>query len=143
MNKKTGILILVAVILGTLYVFLFTDWLKPKTIQIMYRNPGGRRGAPQEPSFFIDPPVKLSSIQVFDDADFATNKYPHPIWSMVAVSNSALIDAFLYGGTVKGMKPAIAQTQAEPLDPDKTYRLVVRGEKIVGEKKFQHQIARK
>lgn len=139
MNKKTGFLILTTVVLGACYAYFFTDWFQSKKIQIMYRNLSERQGGPSAPTFYIDPPAPLKTITVFEETDYTTNKYPHPLWKIVATNSAVLTEDIQYGHTHKGMKPAVDKTVAEPLSPTKAYLLVVEGDKIKGERKFQLQ----
>jgi hypothetical protein len=125
MSKKSVILSGVAVVLATLYIVNFTDWLKPKNIQIFWRI------SPTNPSllaFYLDKAYPLTSVEVVTAEDARTNKYPHALWHLVAESNAAVTKTFNYGVSIPGMKPEIASAQAEPLMPDVDYCLIVQAD---------------
>ncbi|MDB6025870.1 MAG: hypothetical protein JWM68_2093 [Verrucomicrobiales bacterium] len=131
MNKRALFLVVTALAMGAAYVFYFTDWFRGEKIRIKFRN---------NPELFVfDPPVELTSIKFFRSSELATNKYAHPVWSLVATNKVAPVEAFGYGFPVPGMKPAVAKTKAEPLLPNETYKLVVEAGKATGEKEFLHQ----
>ena len=133
MNKRAVFLLCAALLMGAAYVSFFTDWFRGERIQIKFRN---------NPELFVfDPPVALTSIKVFRSAELATNKYAHPLWNLVATNKAAPVQAFSYGKAIPGMKPAIANMKAEPLQPNEFYKLVVESGKSTGEKEFQHQVA--
>ena len=133
MNKRAALLVVLALLMGAAYVYFFTDWFRAARIQIKFKS---------NPELFVfDPPADLTSIKVFNSAELATNKYAHPLWNLVATNKSASVQAFGYGMPVAGMKPAVANTKAEPLQPNATYKLVVESGNATGEKEFQHQVA--
>lgn len=132
MNKRAGFLIIAALLMGAAYVYYFTDLFRGGEIRIKFRN---------NPELFVfDPPIEVTSIKVFRSAELATNKYAHPLWNLVATNKGSIVQAFSYGKTVPGMKPAVANTRAEPLQPNETYKLVVESGKATGEKEFQHEV---
>jgi hypothetical protein len=121
MNKQTIFLISVAAVLATLYIVNFTDWLKPKSIQISWRiSPAS--GAVV---FYLDKPYPLTSVEVVSTADARTNKYPHALWHMVAQAAPPPTGTFNYGAAIPGMKPEVTTALPEPLQPDVDYSLVV------------------
>lgn len=131
MNKRALILVVTALAMGAAYVYYFTDWFGGEKIRIKFRN---------NPELFVfDPPVELTSIKVFQVAELATNKYAHPVWNLVATNKAVTVQIFSYGKAVAGMKPAVANTRAEPLQPDIAYKLVVENGKATGEKEFRHE----
>ncbi len=68
---------------------------------------------------------RLTSVNVVLAADIATNKYAHPIWSLVTESNSVPTASFVHGGFIRGLHPDVKGARADPLEPDVTYRLRV------------------
>ena len=135
MSKKTLILVAVALILGAVYIFKFTDWFLQKNIQINYRS----RNA-QALFGFADGEYSLTSIKVVKAEDANTNKYPHAVWHLVATDlkkGSDKTGSFAYGETINGMKPAIPETFAEPLAKNTNYRIYVEAGKVKGERDFK------
>jgi hypothetical protein len=132
---KNGIgLSLLLVVLAGAYVVWFTDWLSGDSIQILptvrpLRQPGRALASGNEPvcpvSFALDAKYKLTSIKVVAAADLETNKYPNVLWHVVSDSNSVPTKSIDYGRTPKGMRPAAARAQPEPLLPEVTYVLML------------------
>ena len=115
-------------------LYLNRDWFATNTIQISHRvspwldnqRPGARGGKLGRPVVFtLSEYYRLTSVNVVLAADIATNKYAHPIWSLVSESNSVPTASFVYGGSIRGMHPAVKGVQADPLEPGVTYRLRV------------------
>jgi len=134
MTKNGITLAVLAVVLAAVYVFYFTDWLRKETIQIIPTiRPGRAVTAPRDPdqvptypvSFAFDGKYKLTSLKVVAAEDLATNKYPLPLWHLVSDSNSVPIKAVTYGQCPKGMKPAVARSRPEPLQPEVEYMLLL------------------
>ena len=137
MNKRSVLFAGVAGILATLYLIYFTDWFKPKKIQIMWRI-SAAIGAPHAPNvvFYLKPASPVTSIKVVE-TEGATNKFAHALWHVVADSAPVVVDTFNYGGVIPGMKPEVATAQPEPLQPDTSYSLLVEaGKDVRGEKSF-------
>jgi hypothetical protein len=128
MNKKSWILIIVAIALGIAYVIFFTDWFKPKHILITYSK---RTGHVQ---FNFSKAYQLSYLKVVPVPALESNKYASPVWELKSDSNSAPIKFFSYGQRIRGMKPAVANTTPLPLDSGTVYRLFVEA----GSLKAQH-----
>src|ERR1017187_3406282 len=104
MNKQTIFLIGVAMVLATLYIANFTDWLKPKKIQIVWRiSPASGPLA-----FYLDKEYPLTSVEVVSTEEARTNKYPHALWHIVAKEGPVKTDTFNYGISIPGMAPAVA-----------------------------------
>ncbi len=135
MSKTKIIFILLLVLgLGALSFYLNRDWFAANTIQISHRvspwldnkRPGARgRQLGQPVAFTLSGYYRLTSINVVLAADIATNKYAHPIWSLVTESNSVPTASFVYGGFIRGLHPAVKGARADPLEPGVTYRLRV------------------
>ena len=142
MKNQTKLLIFVAVILGAIYAYRFTDWFGEKKIQIKYKVVAGRGTAKSSginpiAFYLIDQEYRLTSIKVVSVEDAATNKFPRAYWHVVSDSNSVPVVGFQYGETPAGMKPKIAGLVAEPLAANGNYRILVEAGKFKGEKDFQ------
>lgn len=140
MKNRTKFLIFATLVLGGIYIYGFTDWFSEKNIRIKFRSLGRIQGNGKtaEPiTFFLDREYRLTSVKVISLDDAATNKYPHALWHLIAASNSAPVPDFLYGENVPGMKPKIAGTTPEPLEPSKNYRIFLETATMKGEKDFQ------
>ncbi len=134
------------VVLGGVYVFYFTDWFKPKIIHITSASRMTSRQARNNPSpdtvpvtFGLTPPYRLTEITVVPLVAWETNKLVLPLWHLIAETNTAQLKSFEYGQRIRGMKPAVAGSRAEPLQPDVTYRLFV----TAGSAKGQHDFVAK
>ena len=129
-------LIALAVVLGGFSLYLNKDWFAGDVIQIQHRSRPARMGffrrtkrpetSPTDPVFFaFDRKLKLTSLKVIPVSDIETNKYPHPIWYLVATTNSVAIADFTYGGYIPGMRPAVKGATADPIEPGVKYRLLI------------------
>ena len=142
MTKKNAILIGVAVILAAVYVVYFTDWFKPKTVQIFHtvRTPHTRKAKAKkvEPMlvFGINQKLKLTEIKVVPAAEFNTNQFTLPLWHLVSDSNSVAVSSITYGQPIRGLKPAIKGAVPQTLATNVTYRLIVTADTIKGEHDF-------
>ena len=108
--------------LAGVYVFYFTDWFKPKIIQISHTSRVIRRrhirfnekdAAATLPVIFgFDHRYKLTEIEVVPLAAWQTNKDAPPIWHLISDSNSVPVENFIYGQNIRGMKPEVAGARA-------------------------------
>jgi hypothetical protein len=130
MNKKSWILIAVAIVLGAVYIIHFSNWFKPKVLAIAHN---GRFG---QVNFTLGTPFKLTSLKVVSVTALESNKYALPVWELKSDSNSVPIKMFSYGERIRGMKPAIDNTTPEPLEPGATYRLIVQAGSLKAEHDF-------
>jgi hypothetical protein len=141
MSKKTISLILFAVILGTIYVYYFTDFFLKPVIQISARPRVERSSKGNEEtvsvSFSFDTKCRLTEIRVVPLADFETNSYPHAAWHLISDKSSPPIKGLIYGEPIKGMKPKVPKTKAEPLHPQVKYRLLVQAGDRQGQVDFE------
>ena len=95
--------------------------------QLDKKRPGARASQLGPPvAFSLSGYYRLTSVNVVIAADIATNKYAHPIWSLVSESNSVPTSSFVYGGFIRGMHLAAKGVRADPLEPGVTYRLLVK-----------------
>ncbi len=135
-GKKPLVVTLIFVVLGGFWIYLNRDWFVKDTIEISHRvgarGPvAGRRGAggggtgPIPVFFNLNKKYQLTSVRVIPVSDILTNKYPHPIWELVAQSNSVPTREFAYGETIRGMQPRVPGARPDPLGPGVKYRLFV------------------
>jgi hypothetical protein len=142
MTVKNWLLVLVAVVLGTVYVIYFTDWFKPKTVQIFHtsRNLHLRAGqANAAPSliFGISRPLRLTEIKVVPLDAWQTNKNVLPVWHLISVSNSVPVKMFTYGRNIPGLKPAVPGDRPGLLDTNVLYRIFITAGKTTGQHDFE------
>lgn len=151
MNKKNFLLLLVCVALLGLAVYLMKDSFSQEPIHIAYsirpaskarQTMANRRDAPSGKrgfnlSFALDQKVQLTSVKVFELEDALTNKYPHAIWHLISDSNSMPVKSFEYGLNIRGMRPNVKGAMATPLEPGKSYRLLVQTPEETAQRDFQ------
>lgn len=148
MTKKQ-IALLVAVALAGGYLCFFTDWFASEGIQITHavRPPSAAKrprpnapnlGRPVSPvAFTLNRKCRLTELKVVNAAELATNKYAHPLWHLVAKSASAPTKGFVYGGFIRGMRPNVPNAEADPLEPNATYRLLLQA----GDIRIEHDFS--
>jgi hypothetical protein len=146
MTRKNWILITVTLILAGVYAFYFTDWFKPKIIQISHTSRVIRRrfrfnekndAATLPVTFGFDHRYKLTEIKVVPLATWQTNKNALPIWHLISDSNSVPVENFIYGQNIRGMRPEVVGAHATPLQPTITYHLFVKAGSATGQHDFQ------
>jgi hypothetical protein len=147
MTKKNWYLLTTLLVLGTVYVFFFTDWFRPKIITIFHTsrinrlamNPrrAGAKPATIPVMFGLNYRYKLTELKVLPLAVWQTNHAAVPIWHLISTSNSVPIKQFYYGQTIKGMHPSVPGTHAEPLEPDVTYHMTLTAGSARGEHDFE------
>jgi hypothetical protein len=128
MNKKSWILVAVAIVLGAVYIIHFSNWFKPKVMLVAHN---GRFG---HINFTLGNPYKLTSVKVVSVSALESNKYALPVWELKSDSNSVPTKLFSYGDRIRGMKPIVSNARPEPLVPGAPYRLFVEA----GSLKAQH-----
>jgi hypothetical protein len=150
MTKKNWLMMIVLLVLAGVYIFYFTDWLKPKIIQISStsrafgRRPVNNAGAGPEMipvTFSLEPQCRPTEIKVVPLAAWQTNQSTMPVWHLVYSSNAAPMKIFFYGQRLRGMKPEISGAQAEPLQPNVTYRLFLTAGRAKGQHDFEVKTA--
>ena len=142
MTKKNWLLLAAFTVLTLVYVVYFTDWFKPKTVQIFHsiRTMHFRKlkaGAGPSLIFGINQKLKLTEIKVVPVAEFQTNENTLPLWHLVSDSNSVPVSSFVYGKPIRGMKPAVKGANPQPLETNVIYHLMVTAGKIKGEHDFE------
>jgi len=130
MKWKTGALLALALVLGVVYVRYFTDWSRPKSIQIfpLVRPQAGRAGA-QPVAFMLDRERRLTSVRIWPVRDLRASETAPPIWALEAESNSVPTKAILYGVPVEGMRQRMPPKALEPGVP---YRLEIEEGGLLG-----------
>jgi len=134
---------MVAIALTAVYAIYFTDWFRPKTIQIFhtYRNLHPRMpvrdGTMPALHFGWGRPLKLTEIRLVPLAEYQTNQNTLPLWHLVSDSNSVPIESFFYGQFIRGLKPEVAGSRSRSLTNGVVYRVIVTAGKIKGEHDFE------
>jgi hypothetical protein len=140
MTKKQWMLVALAVVLGSVSLYLNRDWFAKDDIHIFHRslsqglgfsrrNRARASDAPTNPVLFgFGRKLKLKAVKVIPVSDIATNKFPHAIWHMISESNSVPVKEFAYGAPIPGMHPALKGVVADPLEPGVQYRLFIETE---------------
>lgn len=128
MNKKTWILVAVAIVLGIVYVIHFSNWFKPKVMLVSHNERFGRV------NFSLGDAYELTSLKVVSVSALASNKYAFPMWELKSDSNSAPTKIFSYGQRIRGMKPTVSNAKPEPLVAGEAYRLFIEA----GPRKAEH-----
>jgi hypothetical protein len=149
MTRKSWILIGFALALAVVYACFFTNWFKPKTIQIyhtsrntrpMMRPRPGAAAAGVEAqlvTFGFEREYKLTEIKVIPLKSLQTDQSPQIVWHLVSDSNSVPIKHFNYGQGIRGMKPEVPGVRPQPLQPSVTYRLLIQAGSLKGQHDFQ------
>jgi hypothetical protein len=135
MQNRSPLLITIALVLAALYVSFFTDWFRRPTIQIIVQHRivpqrgnaarGGQEDAVYPVSFAFDNKYEFKTVKVVAEKDLQTQKFPTPLWYLVSETNSRPTKTIVYGVTPPGMKPAVEDSQPQPLSPEVTYVLQV------------------
>ena len=149
MGKKNAIVLTMTVLaVASFYLYLYRDSFKKHDIQIFHtirlnsaalrHRPanGGGEETPNVITFGMGIEYKLTSVKVIPVDALKTNKFAVPVWEMVATSNLVPTRAFSYGEHIPGMHPAIKGAQAEPLQPNVPYLLLVKAGSKTGEHPF-------
>ena len=143
MTKKPWTLIGVAVVLGALYVFRFTDLGRARKIQInVSSRPFAPNAAPGDPLpiiFGLDQDCRLTGIRVMPLSE-VSNVDPRLTWHLSSKSGSQPIRGFVYGDAVNGMQ-AVGAGEAGTLKPGIGYRLEVEAGRARGAVNFTPQAA--
>lgn len=141
MTKKPWTLIGVAVVLGALYVFRFTDLGRTRQIQInVSSRPFAPNAGPEDPLpiiFGLDQDWRLTGIRVTPLTEIS-NARPRLVWSLTAKSGSEPTRGFVYGDVVTGMQ-AVGGVAAGKLRPGEKYRLEVEASRARGRVDFTPQ----
>src|SRR3954465_10964228 len=134
MNKRNLISIAALVAVVAVYLIFFTDWFKPKKIEIFHtaRVAANMRMGPRVKAgagntrliqFGLGGTFQLTEIKVVPLEQWKTNPATLPVWHLVSDSNSIPVKTFPYGVALRGMKPAVGAMWPKPLETNMTYRL--------------------
>jgi hypothetical protein len=143
MNKKNFMLTGFALALAVVYVHYFTDWFKPKIIQISYTERSLPSRVPSQASLptilfgFGGQRYRLTEIKVVPLAAWQTNPSTAAVWRLISSSRSAPVEFFRYGQNLRDMKPAVPGARPEPLQTNVIYRLFLRAGSLKGQCDFQ------
>jgi len=144
MTKKNIFLALLAVVLGGVYVVYFTDWFKPKTVQIFHTfrpvrqlRAKPRDGVLPDLRFGINQKLRITDLKVVSVEALQTNEHALPTWHLVSDSNSVPLGQFFYGQGIPGMRPAVNGSRSQPLATNVTYRLFVTAGNTTGQHDFE------
>ncbi len=135
-------LILLALVLTVVYAIYFTDWFKPKLIQIFHTSRAlrlqlQRGGANPILTFGLNRAYPLTELKVVPLAEFQTNQNALPVWHLVSSSNSAPVKIFFYGQKIRGMNSAVPGAHPQPLESNIMYRLFLTAGKFKGQHDFE------
>jgi hypothetical protein len=133
MQKREIIWIAVLVlVLGAYYHFFGGRFAAKQIVIHASLRPSRRAAAPVFPvCFTLNGDFKLTSVKVVPlDDDGQVNPATVPVWNLISDSNSAPVRAFLYGQQIPGMKPALANVQADPLTPGVVYQIQISSGKL-------------
>jgi len=143
MTKQKWMFIVIALLLACIYIYHFTGWFQPKTIEISYterpflsRNPS-RPGQPMILFGFGGQSYRVSEVEVVPLDAGRINPAAVPVWHLISDSRSAPVEFFTYGQNLPGMKPAVPGSRPEPLETNVTYRLLLRVGSLKGQCDFQ------
>jgi len=142
MNKNTAYLVGAILVLAAAYnLAFFFDWHKRSEIQIFCEKSRAailQGGQTPNLTFHLAKACPLTSIEVVDAEDARTNKFPHPLWHVLAANGPVLTTSFGYGADIQGMKPEIDTAVPEPLESGEDYLLLIEaGKKVKGKLLFQ------
>ena len=149
MSKNSIVLVVFAVILGSVWVVYFSGWFDRETIQIIPTirpSSNTRRVATAERpkgeaptydvSFAFDGKYSFTKVRVFVADDLKTNKYPTPLWDLISDSQSVPVKYLVYGDQPRGMKPAVPRARPEPLQSGIDYVLCLEAGKLKAQTNF-------
>ena len=146
MNKRTVLLVGVALVLGAAYLCSHIDWHTGDGIHILCSKsiPSLRHGGGDPGLIFhlvdrqqVVTSYPLTSIEFVETQDPAAISF-HPLWYIVATNTPVPTTVFPYGRRIKGMAPEIASALPEALEPDTSYTLLVEaGKHLKGQCTFR------
>jgi hypothetical protein len=148
MSKKNLIALSVALlVVASFYAYLYKDSFRKDSIQISHAiRPNSRSLSPQAAkadagplnviTFRLGHDYRVTSLKVISVAELETNKYPHPLWEMLADSNSPPLQVFSYGARIPGMHPAVKDAEPTELAVNTPYRLIVEAGSLKGQHDF-------
>ena len=152
MEKRTLTLGAAAAVLAALYIAYFTDWFRRETIQVMCQprkiaqRVDAKRNLETVPVFpmvfgFLSK-YEFSSVKVCKTEELRRERFPTPVWHIIAETSSPPIKAIVYGVAPPGMRPVVEDSQPEALSPGVSYTVQVEAGSIKGEASFTPEMAR-
>ena len=142
MTRNNYLMLGLLAVLAVLYTVYFTDWFKPKIIQISHTYRDLHRG-PSRPGllrplvFGLNQQMRLTDVRLVAVDDLKTNKFPVSLWHLVSDSNSIPMKSFFYGEYIRGMRPDAKGSRPQDLQTNVMYRLIVTAGKYKGEHEFK------
>lgn len=146
MTPKAKLLLACALVLGVIYVIIFTNLFRKEQMQIIVKLTPGRASAIPRPrdsapvypvAFRLNRRYRLKSVKVVNTAEYATNKHVLPLWHMVSDSNSTPQLTIVYGAPkIPGMRSAVPRAKPQPLEAGVQYTLLVDAGKLKAETNF-------
>ena len=141
MNKKSYILIAIAIALAVVYAVCFTGLFRQKIIQIAKTSRpvrSSRTGATANQVLFsLDNDYSLTEVKVVPLAALQSTKLAQPVWHLVSADGSDDVKVFSYGENINGMDAAVEGSRPEPLQPGVMYHLTVAAGRAKGQLDFQ------
>ena len=144
MSKNNWLLLIGLLGLATVYAVYFTDWFRPKRIEIYdvsrqnrLHPPGANAPEAIPVTFGFGTRYQITELKVVPLDAWQTNHDALPVWHLVSDSNSVPLKVFPYGQMIHGMRPAIKGVRAEPLESNVPYRLCITAGKIKGARDFE------
>jgi hypothetical protein len=147
MTKKSWLSLLAVAVLAAVYVIYFTDWFRPKTVEVFHtvramraRGPkaAAQKAAPEKVVLFgLNRQLALTEVELVVQSEWQTNRHALPLWHLVSNSNSVPVKSFVYGQMIRGLKPAVLGTRAQPLGTNVVYRLVIKAGPVFAEHVFE------
>lgn len=147
MTKQTWTLLILAIVLGALYVARFTDLGRRERIQINVAiRPVRLNGGAEDtlPVIFgLDREWPLTRVRVAplsEATNAAPNAKPRCVWQLETKKTSEPVRGFAYGDKINGME-FVAGVAPSKLEPGVTYRLEVESGRARGQADFTAQSA--
>ncbi len=127
MSRKSWTLVTLALVLGAVYLYFFTDFSRHHPIQITVSSrpfaPNAGPGDILPLVFGLDVDRSLTDLQISGPV---TNQGPNPVlWHLHSPKGSGPIHGFLYGESLAGME-SVGPNPPLPLQPNLTYRVEVK-----------------
>jgi hypothetical protein len=146
MTKRALILILIATALACGYGVWWSGWFSRMDIQIIYRPPHRQPANPARgvypAAFVLDKAYELTSIQVLPLEELLASRNRAPLWHVESKRRSPPLDVIYYGLPIEGMRSALPEMDAPPLQPGKAYRVIVKAGRAQGQCDFQARALR-
>lgn len=141
MTRKFWWLLGLAVFLGGIYVYYFTEWVNTPQIQILKSDrpirPTRVRSGVLPITFTLDGRYNITDIRVLSVGALATNENAKPLWHLVARPKSVPLKGFFYGQRIRGMELSPTNSRPQGLQAGVDYRVVVRAGRARGELDFR------